>query len=110
MDAKRPGDRGGWLTLLDLVVVVVAAAALVALLGAQGRFTLAGARVTIRSPLNLCLAAGVLIVLRLAIARRRRLFPAVPVPDRSRFETERARLASPQPWSRQAVLCAAAAV
>src|SRR3954451_3643212 len=102
MAAKRSAAGGGLLTALDIVVVTVAAAALVALLGAQGRFTLWTLRVTIRSPINLVIAAGVLVLLRLAVAGRRRLFPSLRVPDAARFEAERARLASPEPWTRQA--------
>ena len=107
MAAKR---SAAWLTLFDIVLVLVGSASLFALLGAQGRFALSGVRVTIRSPLNLCIAAAALTMLRLWLGGRQRLFPALPLPDRSRLDAERVRLAAPEPWSRAAVLCAAAAV
>lgn len=110
MDAKRPAPGGAWLTIFDVFVVIAGSAALVALLGGQGRFTLAGIRVTVRSPVNLCIGAAVLVGLRVLLGRGRRLFPSLPVPDRSRLDAERVRLASPEPWSSAAVLCAAAAV
>jgi hypothetical protein len=110
MSAKRPAGGGAWLTVFDVVVVLVGSAAIVALLGAQGRFTLAGALVTVRSPVNLCIAAAALILLRIWLGGRQRLFPSIPLPDRSRFEADRIRLASPEPWSRPAQFCAAAAV
>jgi hypothetical protein len=110
MDPKRSAAGGAWLTVFDLVVVLAGSAALVTLLGAQGRFTLAGVRVTIRSPVNLCLAAGVLVLLRVWVGGRRRLFPSLPAADLSWMARDRERLASPAPWSRPAVLCAAGAV
>ena len=110
MGAKRSAPGGAWLTVFDIFVVVVTGAALVAWLGAQGRFAVGGVRVTIRSPLNLSLAAAGLLLLRLWIGRGRRLFPALALPDPSRFEADRARFASPARWSRATALCAAAAV
>src|SRR4029453_13010275 len=97
MSAKRPAGGGAWLTVFDVVVVLVGSAAIVALLGAQGRFTLAGALETVRSPVNLCIAAAALILLRIWLGGRQRLFPSIPLPDRSRFEADRIRLASPDP-------------
>src|SRR5436190_20571956 len=108
MDAKRPARSRGWVTIFDVAAVIVAAAALVALLGAQGRFTLAGLRVTIRSPLNLTMAAAILIALRLVLARTQPLVPSLPRPGVSPFERDRLRFASPDRWSRRAVLCALA--
>src|SRR3954452_9286379 len=110
MDPKRRAAGGAWLTVFDIVVVLAGSAALVALLGAQGRFTLAGVRVTVRSPVNLCIAAAALVLLRAWIGRGRRLFPSLPLPDRARFDDDLRRLGSPEPWSRAARLCAAAAV
>ena len=110
MPASHPRIRAGWLTLVDILLVVTAAAAVVVVFGAQGRFTVAATRITIRSPLNLCLAAGTLVLLRAWLGGRTRLLPAIPLPDRALFERERARLAGPAPWSRRVSLCAAAAV
>src|SRR4051812_1438408 len=108
MASKRSAAGGGWLTLLDVLVVAVAAAAIVALFGAQTRFSLGGLRVTIRSPLNLSLAAAILVLLRAGVGGRRRLFPSLPVPDAARFAGDQARLARPAAWTRPAVLCAIA--
>jgi hypothetical protein len=110
MPAKRPAIGAGWLTLVDTVFVLTAAAALVVALGVQGRLTVAGTLITIRSPLNLTLAALVLAAVRAGLGGRTRLFPAIPLPDRAPFEAERARFASPEPWTRHTALCAAAAV
>ena len=106
MPVPRAFRRAAWLTLFDIVLVVTAAAAAVTLFGAQGRFTVAGTRITIRSPLNLCLAAGVLAAVRIWLGGMTRLFPAVGTPDRASLELERARLAGPAPWSRRVSLCA----
>lgn len=110
MDPKRRAAGGRWLTVFDAVVVLAGSAALVALLGAQGRFSLGNVRLTVRSPVNLCIAATVLVLLRLWLGRGTRLFPSFSRPDRSTLEADRLRLVSPEPWSRQAALCAAAAV
>jgi hypothetical protein len=60
MDAKRPALGGAWLTIFDVFVT-----------GAPpswrsrrpGRFAAAG-RITVRSPVNLCIGAAVLVLLR----------------------------------------------
>src|SRR5690242_10958934 len=110
MPAPRASRRAVRLTLLDVVLALTAAAAVAALFGAQGRFTVAGTRITIRSPLNLCLAAAALVALRVWLGGRTRLFPALPLPNSVPFELERARFAAPAPWSRRIMLCAAAAL
>jgi hypothetical protein len=110
MPAPRAFRRVAWLTLFDLVLVLTAAAAVVVLFGAQGRFTVAGTRITIRSPLNLCLAAGALLALRAWLGGRTRLLPAIALPDAAPFELERERFTAPALWSRPVGLCALAAV
>jgi hypothetical protein len=109
MPAPRASRRAVRLTLFDIALVLTAAAAVAALFGAQARFIVAGTRITIRSPVNLCLAAGVLLGLRAWLGGRTRLFPAIALPDRAPFELERARIAAPAPWSRRVALCALAA-
>lgn len=110
MPVPRPSLSPRWLTLFDTLVVAAAAAALVSLLGAHGRFTVVGWRVTVRSPLNLCLAAGALILLRAWLGGKTRLFPAISLPDPAPIAIERTRLAEPAAWSRRVTLCALAAV
>jgi hypothetical protein len=70
MPFERSKLRGGWLTLLDTLLVVTASAALVAALGAQTRFDLAGIRVTIRAATNLTYAAAGLAALRAWLGSR----------------------------------------
>src|SRR5436190_15641616 len=110
MPAPRAFRRAVRLTLFDIALVLTAAAAVVVLFGAQAPSTVAATRITIRSPLTLCLAAGVLIVVRAWLGGRTRLFPALSPPARTAFELERTRLAAPAPWSRRVALCAVAAV
>jgi len=105
MPFERPKLRGGWLTLLDTLLVVTASAALVAALGAQTRFDLAGIRVTIRAAANLTYAAAGLAALRAWLGGRLRLFPALPVPDLTAFAPERERFANPDPMSRRVLVC-----
>ena len=64
MRFDQPKVRAGWLTLLDALLVVTAAAALVALLGARTKFDLSGMRVTIRAATNLLYATALLGLIR----------------------------------------------
>jgi hypothetical protein len=110
MGSERAKRRGGWLTLLDVLLAVAAAAAVAALLGARTRFDLAGHRITIRAAANLCYAAAALGALRAWFGGRTRPFPSLPVPDSRRFEQERARFVSPDPITARVALCALAAL
>lgn len=108
MPFERPKLRGGWLTLLDALLVTTASAALVAALGAQARFDLAGFRITIRAASNLASAATVLGALRLWLGGIARPFPVLAVPDLAAFAPERERFANPAPMSRRVLICAVA--
>jgi len=110
MGSKRPAVSDGVLTILDIALVAAAGGALASWFGARGRFEIAGALVTVRSPTNLIIASLLLGGIRYWLDRKRRLFPAIPLPERPSFEIDRARFASPEPWSPRTVACAAAAV
>ena len=104
MALERPKLRGGWLTLLDALLVATASAALVAALGGRTRFDLVGFRVTIRAATNLGYAAAALVVLRAWLGGRVRLFPSVPCARSGGagvIDGERRQIASPERMSRR---------
>ena len=108
MSFPRPKARTSWLTLLDAALLVTASAALVTLLGARIRFDLLGSRVTIRAATNLMYATALLGALRAWLGGSTRFLPSLAPSDRVRFDRERARFASPEPWTRHVTLCATA--
>ena len=108
MASWRTKAAPGWLTLLDAVLLLAGAAALVALLGASGRFTVAGVRITIRAATNLIYATALLGLARAAIGGRTRFLPAVTTASHDRFDAERARFANPAPFTPRVALCALA--
>jgi hypothetical protein len=108
MAVERPKPRAGWLTLLDTLLVATASAALVAALGGQTRFDLAGFRVTIRAATNLAYATAVLAALRVWLGGTLRLFPAAPPSRLAAFAPERERFARPDPLSGRVLICAIA--
>src|SRR5918993_1204658 len=108
MASWRTKAAPGWLTLLDAVLLLIGAAALVTLLGASGRFTVAGVRITIRAATNLIYATALLGALRLAIGGRARFLGALAAPHTGRFEAERERFANSAPFTPRVALCALA--
>jgi hypothetical protein len=107
MPTLGPRVRVFLVTLIDMAVVVAGSAALVILLGGRTRLALGGTVVSLRGSANLFLAAGLGLVLRMALGFRLRPLPAVPVPGSARFDEERERLAHPAPATRDVWICAA---
>ena len=81
--------RRSLVTILDAGAIVAGSAALVIVLGGGTGLSVG----SIGTALILC---GGLAAIRLLIARRERLLPAVPRPDPDRIEAERLRFASPE--------------
>lgn len=94
-----PSPRSRWclaiVTLLDALLIVSASAAVVIAFGVRVRTVASGVLISIRSPWNAILLAGVCGALRLATGGRARLLPAIPLPDHGPFEAEQARFAAP---------------
>src|SRR6187455_591555 len=108
MASSRTKAASGWLTLLDATLLLAGAAAIVTLLGARGRFDIAGVRVTIRAATNLIYLTAALALLRAALGGRTRFLPSFSAGDRSRFDADRERFATPAPFTPRVALCALA--
>lgn len=110
MSSPRTRARAIAVTCLDAALVVSTAAALVVALGGRARFVLADTVVSLRGAANLAWFAAGFAALRIAIARRDRLFPAVPIPALPALDEERARIAAWERPTRRVWLFAAAAL
>ena len=108
MASWRTKAAPGWLTLLDAVLLLAGATAVVTLLGAAGRFDVAGVRVTIRAATNLIYVTALLGLLRAALGGRTRFLPGITAGDSRRFDAERERFANPAPFTPRVALCALA--
>ena len=83
-------------TLLDAAAIVAGSAALVISLGGGTRIGVAGFRISLRGTANALIVFGCLAALRLLIARRDSILPAIARPDPDRLEAERVRFAAPE--------------
>lgn len=106
MSFDRPRQRKWLVTSVDAALIVAVAGALVIALGGRTRFSIAATLVVLRSPTNFAIATLVLGVVRLVAGRGLRPLPAVPLPDRTAIDRERARLATPPPVTREVILLA----
>jgi hypothetical protein len=104
MRSDRPQGRLRLVTALDAALVVSTAAALVIALGGRTRVVVAGVPVVLRTTTNFIIAAVALGLLRLLLGRGLRPLPAVPPPDPSAIERERARFRSPTPITPEVLL------
>lgn len=99
------------ITLVDALLIVTTAAAIVIALGGRTRVDVAGELVVLRTSTNLAIATAVLGLLRLAFGYR---MPPLPLWSAAlaapRFAEERARIATPAPLPRSFFLYAAAVV
>ena len=90
------GIRRNLVTLLDAGAIFAGSAALVILLGGGTRFDVAGVRISLRGMGNALVLFGCLAAVRLLLARRERILPAIARPDPARIEAERRRFAAPE--------------
>jgi hypothetical protein len=107
MASLRPSAGAVLVTLVDAALIIAASAAVVILLGGRTRFDVAGVRFSLRGGANPLLMAAVCAVARIAIGRRLRPLPLIPLADSTRIEAERQRLAGPGTVSRAVWICAA---
>lgn len=83
-------------TLVDAGAIIAGSAALVILLGGGTRFAIAGVRISLLGAGNALIFCAGLAAIRVLVARRERILPAIPRPDRERIEAERRRFAAPE--------------
>ncbi|HEX6462947.1 MAG TPA: hypothetical protein VFZ98_00785 [Vicinamibacterales bacterium] len=93
--------RDFWVTLLDIVVIVSASAALVIMLGGRTRLHFGDTQIGLQSPVNALLISAASAALRFVIGRRLRPLPAIPLPNDDLLALERARIAEPEPVTRR---------
>ncbi len=106
---RRP-TRAFWVTLLDLVLIIAASAAVVIVLGGRTRVSIGGLQVALRAPSNVLVFAAAAAALRLWLGRGLNLLPALARPDEGYLDAERRRFAAPPAPTRDVWLCAAAAL
>ena len=88
------GIRRILVTLLDAAAIAAASAALVILLGGGTRFAIAGVRISLRGVANALIISACVAAVRLLLARRERVLPAIARPDPGRLASERQRFVS----------------
>ncbi len=106
----RPPARAFLVTLVDAAIIIAASAAVVILLGGRTRLDVGAVRVTLRGATNFLMFAAALGVVRLWLGRGLRPLPAVPRPDDTHLEAERARFEAPARPTRDVRLYGAAAL
>src|SRR5258708_4214656 len=106
----RSPARAFLVTLVDAAIIIAASAAIVIRLGGRTRFDAGALRVTLRGATNFRVCAAAFGGVRLWLGRGLRPLPAVPHPDDTHFETERARFEAPARPTRDVRLYGAAAL
>ena len=109
MIPQRLKLRVPFVTLLDIALIVSAAAGIVIVLGGRARLDVAGVRILLLAPTNFVIFTACFGALRAVLGRGLRPFPAVPVPSPAAIEAERERFATPARATRAVWLYATAA-